>query len=172
MLTENAGRAALPSFVHAAKTETDETLLAWEIRLIGLCRDPETAPLLIERLQDPRPGVRAAAANAIGILRHPSYSIYVPDGFWVCDPLASDLKLPIDVVGIVSNRPSTNGWARWAEHDLIDDPLVPIEPAVRGTLERMMVSGTTQTEREAAARTLVDWPPEHYELRVAEWAVE
>lgn len=174
MLTDGAGHAALPSFVHAAKTESDESLLAWELRLIGLCRDPQTADLLISYLKDPRPIVRAAAADAIGILRHPSYSIYVPDGFWICEPLAMDTQPPIYVGGLASPGPSENfrtfnGGRR--EHDLISDSPMAVDPSVRKTLEEIMLGGATQDEREAAARTLVDWPPDHYKLRLAEWGV-
>lgn len=174
MLTEGAGRAALPSLTHAAENERDQSLLAWEIRLIGLCRDPQTAKFLIDRLQDSRPGIRAAAADAVGILRHPSYSIYVPDGFWICDPLALDTKPLIYVGGIVSAVSSSPGFAfngGWAEHDLLVDPAIGIEPGVRATLEKMMLGGAAPEEREAAARALVDWPPDRYRLRVAEWGV-
>ena len=173
-LVQAAGRAALPSLIHAAATESDETLLAWELRLIGLCRDPQTAELLIAHLHDPRSAVRAAAADAIGILRHPSYSVHVPAEFWICDEVGLDSKPPVYVGGIVSNQPSSNGWGYnggWAEHDLLDDPPITVDPAVRGILEQMMLAGATPAEREAAARSLVTWPPTHYRLRVAEWGV-
>jgi hypothetical protein len=36
---------------------------------------------------------------------------------------------------------------------------------------KMMTDAGTSAEREAAARTLVTWPPDHYRLRLAEWGV-
>jgi hypothetical protein len=173
-LVQVAGRACEPALVPAAATESDENLLAWELRLIGLCRDPQTEQFLTAHLRDTRPSVRAAAADAIGILRRPSYSISVPDGFGISEELKLDSKPPVYIGGIVSNRPSRNGWGfngGWAEHDLLDDPPVTIDPAVRGTLEQMMLTGPTAVEREAAARSLVTWPPASYRLRVAEWGV-
>lgn len=173
-LIQVAGRASEPSIASAAAAESDENLLAWELRLIGLCRDPQTAQLLIGRLRDPRPSVRAAAADAIGILRHPSYSIHVPDEFRISEELKLDSNPPLYIGGIVSSRSSRNGWGfngGWAEHDLLDDPPIMVDPTVRGTLEQMMLTGATSTEREAAARSLVTWPPAHYRLRVAEWGV-
>ena len=172
-LVQAAGRAALPSLIHATATESDETLLIWELRLIGLCRDPQTAQLLIARLHDPRSAVRAATADAVGILRQPSYSVHLANGFWMGGELALDSKPPIDVGGIVSDQPSSNGWgySGSAEHDLLDEAPITVDPAVRRTLEQMMLAGTTPAEREAAARSLVTWPPPHYQLRVAEWGV-
>lgn len=174
LLVDGTGRAALPSLVHAAATEKDENLLVWELRLIGLCRSPDTAPLLIEHLADPRAPVRAAAADAIGILRSPSYSVSVPDGFYLADQLKLDSQPPIYVGGIVATEQSDlsmNFNGGWAPHDLLDDPPNSLNASVRTKLQSMMLSGATTDEREAAARTLVKWPPDHYQFRVAEWGV-
>ena len=172
LLVEAAGRATLPSIVRAARAEHDPDLLAWELRLIGLCRDPATATLLIEHLTDTRAEARAAAADAIGILRHPTYSVYVPNGFWMVEPLALGTAPPIPVEGLVATS-TRNGYYRggYAEHDLRDEAPIAIDSTVRNTLERMMLASATAAEREAAARALVDWPPDHYRLRVAEWGV-
>jgi hypothetical protein len=175
-LVEGTGRAALPSLVHAAATETDENLLVWELRLIGLCRDAETAPLLIDHLRDAHPAVRAAAADAVGILHHPAYSVGVPDGFYLSPaPLALDTKPPIDLAGVVATERSgraLNFNGGWAQHDLVDDPTLALDRSVRDTLQAMMLGGPTPEEREAAARALVSWPPpDQYQFRVAEWAV-
>jgi hypothetical protein len=175
LLVEGAGRGALPVLTHAATTEQDKDLLVLELRVIGLCRDPASAPFLIAHLRDARPAVRAAAADAIGILRHPSYSIDVPDGFYMtAAPLSLDTNPPIGLAGVVATTRtdrslSFNGG--WQAHDLADDPTVAIDPSVRQILEGLMLSGATTAEREAAARALVAWPPDHYRFRVAEWGV-
>lgn len=174
LLVENGGRAAFPALLRSAKSEQDATLLEWELRLIGLCRDPSSAPLLIRYMNDSRSQIRAAAIDALGILRRPSYSIYVPDGFYEAEPLALDITPPIDVVGVVSPAPAPPGRFSihgYSEHDLIDDPAVAIDPSVQPRLLHIMADGLTAGEREAAARALVAWPPENCHLRIAEWGV-
>ena len=169
LLIESDGKAALPTLLRVAAREDDAAWLAWELRLIGLCRDPATAPLLIAHLKDSRPGVRAAAADAVGILRHPSYSVHLNDPFWIVNPLSLDSDPPIILEAVV--LPAALIGRRHAEHDLLDDPPISIDVSVRMTLERMMIDGATSEEREAAARTLVAWPPEGLQFRVAEWGV-
>ena len=127
VLVDVNGREALPALVHAAATGRDENLLASELRLTGLCRDAQTASLLIAKLQDPRPPVRAAAADTIGILRHPSYSICAHSIFWIIDSPTLDTTPPIEARDIlVPNLP--NGTKDYAgDHDLINDPVVQVE---------------------------------------------
>lgn len=173
VLVERHGRWALPSILHAARTETDPTLLAWELRLIGLCRDPSTAQLLAAYLEDPRPLVRAAAADAIGILRHPTYPIFVARGGWIAPPLSLNSTPSIAVGGVVTptTQPDFGYFSNRDSHDFSNDPPIEVDASVRLKLENMMTAGTTPEERQAAPRTLVVWPPDHYRLRIAEWGV-
>jgi hypothetical protein len=167
-----SGKAAIEGLVRIAERADDPALLAWDLRLIGLCRDPSTESLLTRCLEDPRPQVRAAAADAIGILRHPSYSVGLPDGGYLVEPLALVSTPSIAVGGLVSVPEekyfSPSGYV---EHDLLDDPPIAVDRSVRPILQRMMTRGQTPEEREAAARALVDWPPESFRFRVAEWGV-
>jgi hypothetical protein len=174
LLVESAGRAALPALVRGAEREQDPSLLIWELRLIGLSRDPSTANLLISHLQDARPAVRAAAADAIGILHQPSYSVSVPEGFWVVEPISLDSIPAVNVGGVVSkvSSPDRLSWnGGFEEHDLLDERAIAVDPSVRLTLQKLMTEGSTLEEREAAARALVAWPPDKFQLRVAEWGV-
>jgi hypothetical protein len=171
LLVEGDGRYALPGLFQAAAREKDTALLGWELRLIGLWRVPGTASLLTSYLQDSRPAVRAAAADAIGILRHPSYAVYVSNSFWIVGPLTLDSDPPIPVDAIVSTARSGSPRRGWEEYDLLNEPPISIDGSVRPILERMMIDGATTEEREAAARTLVAWPPDGLQFRLAEWGV-
>jgi hypothetical protein len=46
-----------------------------------------------------------------------------------------------------------------------------LDPQVRVRLEQMMLAGTSDIERTAAASALVNWPPENGQFRFAEWGV-
>jgi hypothetical protein len=172
ILIESSGKAALPALLRAAGRENNPQLLATELRLIGLIRDPSTADFLIARLQDSRSEVRAAAADAVGILRHPSYSIALPGGFWIAPPTALLAPSPINLANLLSPaHENPSAWQSDAQHELLDDPPIAVDAAVRPILQRMMLQGASASEREAAARALVIWPPANYQLRVAEWGV-
>ena len=174
LLVESIGKSALPTLRYTALTEHDENNLAWEIRLIGLCRDPSTAALLERWLDDDRASIRAAAADALGILRKPSYSIRVRDGFYLAsDELSLDSSPPINIGGIVSTRssPHFRSFTGYEPHELQSERMIELNPAVQDQLLRMMVGGANEDEREAAARAIVAWPPKNYQLRIAEWGV-
>ncbi len=172
LLAEQVGRAGGAEMQIAAERERDPNVLVWELRLIGLCRDPRSEPFLAERLRDSRPRVRAAAADAIGILRHPSYSVLLPDGFWICDALSLDTAPPIELGHVVGIEPHDSGWGGgFKEHDLSLDLPIAVPASVRESLLAMLTAGATADEREAAARALVDWPPDKYNFRLAEWGV-
>ncbi len=161
----------LPTLVQAVRHEDDADLLTWELRLISLWRDPATTSLLLSYLQDSRPAIRAAAADAIGILRKPTYSVHVYDPDWTSTCPRLDSNPTIGVEKIVSNGKIGSYTGGYADHDLLDDPPNSIPANVRPILERMMVEGATSPEREAAARALVAWPPDGLQFRLAEWGV-
>jgi hypothetical protein len=170
LLLEQGGRTSFPAILHAAEQERDENVLKWELRAIGLFRDPSTEALLTSRLDDPRPEIRAAAIDALGILRHPSYSVLKSDSFWIIRPLSLDIGSSAPLVDIVGPA-TTPRYPQDTDHDLVDDPPVELSPSIRGRFERIMLHAESTPERQAAARALVAWPPEHYHLRVAEWGV-
>ena len=175
VFVQHNGKNAFPGLMRMAALETDAALLAWELRIIGLCRRPESASMLIGRLRDPRPQVRAAAADAVGILRHPGYSVRVPLESWNFHGIDEEIALnsvpPVNVSRIVSTEPAKSPFGGFESHDLFDDPSINVDPSVRPILQGMMIDGATVEEREAAARTLVDWPPDVFHFRVAEWGV-
>jgi len=158
ILMERHGRNALPSILAAAVTEKDSSVLAWELRLIGLCRMSGTDHFLAERLGDSRAVVRAAATDALGILRRPAFSL--GNGWRTA---ALDCKPPIALWHLLGPPEAGYGDDR--------DPEVAIDPSIRPMLESMMLSGSSEGEREAAARALLTWPPSNLHLRVAEWGV-
>jgi len=171
MLIEYGGSTQLPALLHAEKVEKDPTVLQWELRAIGLFRDPSTEDVLTRRLDDPRSAVRAAAIDALGILRGPSYSILKTGGFWVIPPISLGLNPPAVVGNVVDRGPPANTLFSGTDHDLMDEPTIPIAGTTRSRFERAMIGGASDEEREAAARALVAWPPASYQLRVAEWGV-
>jgi hypothetical protein len=158
-LIESAGDQSLPVLLHAAENETDFTNLVHELELIGLCRDRTTAPFLVRHLSYPDPNVRAAAADALGILRQPSFQIE-REGHM---PQLRSIP-PIDL-----GEPFKGYHAFLQSNRMIRG--IPLDPSVQAALLKMMTCGVTVQEREAAARALVTWPPRRYHLRLAEWGV-
>jgi hypothetical protein len=53
----------------------------------------------------------------------------------------------------------------------MDEPANPVSADLREKFQATMLSSDSTKEREAAARALVGWPPDHYQLRVAEWGL-
>jgi hypothetical protein len=162
----------------AVAKEKDPTVRAIEILLLGLAREVTALPVLRQHLKDPDATVRAAAADALGILHRPAYSIpltrtsFMRRDNELAEPsiTISDPPVSIQSLVLLSRYRSTAPEAPDAGYRMADDP-IKLEAEVRGELEKVMVGGETTAEREAAARALVAWPPEKYRLRVAEWGV-
>ena len=165
LLLETEPAAALPMLREAVDGERDGEVRAWELRLIGLCRDKESVDRVVACLADKDACVRAAAADALGLIHCPGYQ--VPEGPTSMAVLQSNP--PILVYSLIGARfskktPST------ADVE-VPGGVTELPKAVRAALETMMLQGATSDERIAAARALVSWPPEQYRLRVAEWGV-
>ena len=162
VLVGEAKQDALPGLLRAADGESDPLVLAQELHVISLFRNPQTASLFTRYLTDTRAEVRAAAADGIGILHHPTYDIPFRDrgysGQWIAIDGNPTINLANNSNDIVVNR-----------H--LNDPPVAIDPSVQTALLHMMTDGPTAQERETAARAIVIWPPDNYKLRVAEWGV-
>jgi len=122
---------------------------------------------LTERLKDPHPEIRTAAADAIGIVRRPSYSIASYFGFWIVEPLQLATNPPINLHNVVSPDAPTAG----RDNDIMTGAPVAVDESVRDLLQKMMIDAQTPAERQAAARTIANWPPHQYQLRVSEWGV-
>jgi len=166
----------------AVAKEKDPTVRAVQILLVGLTRDIGALPILRRHLKDPDASVRAAAADALGILHRPAYQIPLTLPWLVClmesgrergEPSITVSDPPISIESIIrlSRYGTISPKVLEMDHHHIKDEPINLAPEVRGELEKVMVGGKTTAEREAAARALVAWPPEKYRLRVAEWGV-
>ncbi len=161
-LLENSDRDTLERLVSAEAGERDSELRVLELHLISIWRSRATIPLFITRLRDTDSHIRAAAADALGIIRQPSYSI--------SDTTELDSKPPIAVYSVI-NPPSSSMRSPSRDGDLFAGAPQSIDLSIRESLQKMLTDGSTQLEREAAARTLVSWPPDIYRLRLAEWGI-
>lgn len=138
--------------------------LSVAIRLLGLNRDPRDLPRLTRLLEHRSGVVRAAAIDAIGIIRRPAFdygefgcSTLSRSGYWAL--CLRDEPLHIwgdDEVGAAFTRPTDTAVGT---------------AACRARIEDLMLRGGSLEEREAAARALLDWPPVAGEFRYAEWGV-
>ena len=91
--------------------------------------------------------------------------------FWIVPEISLALSPPGSIRKIVA--PETGPPTEFSSdnHELMDDPVNPIAVSTRSRFEQAMVAGSSDVEREAAARAIVAWPPENYRLRIAEWGV-
>lgn len=153
--------------------ERDVELLATKLRAVALYRDPTSLPSIEGFLDDSRPAVRAAAADAIGLVHMPGHAVGEPRGTFGI--FQSEFR---------GQPPIPLGWlmmrGRLLEESSNDDPLETypfftrrynLSPERRARLSRMMLDAQTLEEREAAARALLPLPPDRYRLRVSEWGV-
>ena len=142
--------------------ESDPQLRVLAMHVVALAHDPKTAPLFVRLLDDPSPAIRAAAADAIDILRGPGLTH--PHSLWKAPPTEIIADPPINVAGMLGISADPYRAA-----DRLQS--VGFEDRIRERLETMMTSGPTSEERQAAARAIVNWPPASYKLRAAEWGV-
>jgi hypothetical protein len=165
------GPAVLPATIQSVH---DKAMLILELHVLGLYRNPENADLIETFLSDARPSVRAAAADALGIIYAPMDSILAHQS----NPLAWDTNIagspPISVFPLINRAfQRSHNIVSLDESDSLTfytDRFV-MAPPQRERLLRLMLSGKQLAEREAAARALLYQPPADYKLRVAEWGV-
>jgi len=168
LLMEYSPDAALPILSEAVVRESDSHVRAMELRLIGLHRVTNTSDLLFGFMTHPDASTRAAAADAIGFLHQPTFPFPMfGRGFLGSSVAATDGSAPINLLPFVILHQKNQ--TVWPPPPI--DELVSLGGNVRDALERMMLTGSSTEEREAAARALVGWPPKQYQLRVAEWGV-
>ena len=172
LLLESDPEGGLNVLRGALGSERDPALRALLLHLIGLYRDATTADVVRHYLDDPDAGVRAAAADAIGLIHCPAYAAPLRSQRTGEAALASDPPINVDpLIKRVLRGP--NMPAQWPTHDEKSLPMNVIElpDSMRQALETMMLQGASSEERTAAARALLRWPPAKYRFRMAEWGV-
>ena len=122
-------------------------------------------------MDDPDARVRAAAAEALGLIHAPAYNV----PHWYDDVPAIAVDPTIDLRPLLASlRPAWDG-VRQASALMIGHPTNPPEPRtlptdIRDRLQHRMLVGETAEERSAACRSLIRWQDD-YHLRCAEWGV-
>lgn len=136
----------------------DPNIQAAAIHLLALARKPEIADRLLPYLDHQAPEVRAAAVESIGFIFRPAFEIPPGNSGGWNGAAFLNTQPPIDIGNL---RVDEASWTKVQQ----------APPGIRQRLEQIMLQGKSEVERTAAARALVAWPPDKYELRVAEWGV-
>jgi hypothetical protein len=138
---------------------THPEITAALVHLICLQRNAADVPEFVRLLDHRDEAVRAAAADALGYVHLQTY-LQPREEFWR-DQHQSWLNVepPIYIGPLLS-----------VAGDQPREAMV-LDPQVRVRLEQMMLAGTSDIERTAAASALVSWPPENGPFRFAEWGV-
>jgi hypothetical protein len=160
ILIEDDPKSAQQVVDDALAREADPVMKAWELRLVGVYRGREACDRVGKFLDDADGGVRAAAADALGLL-------YGSDGNGELRPQMQATAWPTTVseppIGLREAGASTRPFSA--------TPISEMPEVWRLRLQKMMVEGATGGERLAAARTAAGYGPPGYRLRVAEWGV-
>ena len=150
LLVETEPAAALPMLRAAVDGEGDGDVRAWELRLIGLCRDKESVDRVVACLGDKDARVRAAAADALGLIHCPGYQVpqgHGWDNFFVLGSSPPIVLYPlVNTVYFRGRPPGVIPSDRHVPGDAIELP-----ESMRTTLEAMMLQGVTSEGRIAAA---------------------
>lgn len=174
LMVEQRNWASIKQLQIAAADEHDPAVKALEIRIFGISRDASLGQFLKGFLTDENALIREAAADAVGI--------------WCDQDLPSLQENENEVDQKPSSSDSLFDWQAVATISMgsftidCDPPITfyvqapsrtrqPVVPGMREALEKVMLAGPTSGERQAAARSLVKWPPQGYRLRYAEWGV-
>jgi hypothetical protein len=157
----------------AASRERDADLLATELRFLAMHRDPASISFVARYLDDPRPSIRAAAADALGLIHFPAYRYGFDNGDWdrrTQLALPGTPPVPLGYLLQHGAATSSDGMLLPRAYPFFTKHLAVSSPH-RARLTRMMLDGETLDEREAAARALLLQPPDGYQFRFAEWGV-
>jgi len=161
----------------AGNDELDPTIRAQAVYLSSLYRDPTLLPSYQKLLDHEQLSLRAAALDAIGILRQPAYALNEPGS-----TLATDPPIGLNEIGRLAGlhgefegleRQDIALFAPRESHELEVLKLGDREytEKLRQRLVQSMLSAKFPVERRAAARSLVNWHSPDYQLRAAEWGV-
>jgi hypothetical protein len=160
LLATNHPEAIAGAMARLAPHEKDAEVCAAELHLLGISRSDTGAAVFEKMLSDSRPGVRAAAADGLGIRFASSFQledeVKPRPNYWTQEGVRSlGTTPPIDLEAILQQRAAP----------------APPNAIQRAELMKIMLAGESSEEREAAARALLPFPPAGYRLRVAEWGV-
>ncbi|MEM7457357.1 MAG: hypothetical protein AAF456_23680 [Planctomycetota bacterium] len=150
--------------------ESEFTHLQREALLLSsLYRNPADIDLFETFLDADDAELRAAAIDAIGIVREPSFDI--PEGFDnIPTPIIFRSEPEINLsylrnhIGGETNVMNMQ-FIRW------DDVTHSISSVFQSRFLKLMTDDPDETVRNAAARAVVNWQDDGYQLRVAEWGV-
>ncbi|MDB5319760.1 MAG: hypothetical protein JWN40_1391 [Phycisphaerales bacterium] len=146
------------------RSSSDAAMRVWELRLFGLYGPPEAKELAEKYMDDADADVRAAAADAVGMLHGGLEDSQLAMALTWSALVTTRSDPPIHWSYRSRHGRSPGTWFELIPRSKLSEPL-------RQRLSKMMVNGETTDEREAAARSLVDDPPPGYRLRLAEWGV-
>jgi hypothetical protein len=141
-----------------APAEVEPAVCVAELHVLAMTRDSGAANTFEHLLADPRPEVRAAAADGMGI------------GFASRFQLEGGTERNLHFAS-VPHELQTVPAIRIDGLLAMKNKVRPPTDAQRAALMKTMLSGETSLEREAAARALLPFPPSGYKLRLAEWGV-
>jgi hypothetical protein len=171
LVLQDYSTLALPILIEAVGREKDPNLRATQVRMIGLFQDSSTLAPLLSWWDDPEPEVRAAVADAIGVLHGPAYPLPLPNSgtsaqsaYTNTDPQIG-FRSPMGASGTpeaIFEGPNPERQYPLGFGDRMD--------YVRPKVIQRLIGGATTLEREAAARAVLGWQ-KNYKLRVAEWGV-
>jgi hypothetical protein len=153
----------------ALRRETDPGMKVWELRLIGMSLKAGASDTIDQYLDDPDAGVRAAAADAMGIMYgfegHPELTSKPTMTGVVVPTTASDPP-----IGLYDGYPDPRYASRW-NRPVVGTPMSRMPERVRRKLRDMITNGVNPAERRAAAQAAAGYAPPGYRLRLAEWGV-
>ncbi len=180
LLVELYPGSARHVLLRTLRQSRDPEIRALSLRLLGLHRRREDVDTAMRLLEDDDFRVRAAACDALGLIRQPAYRIPFERQGWLIPACYVRSEPPISLTNLISmvrdkGKSNARSKSRVAQSvgafEPLPDGLVELPATIRDALEQRMLAGETAEERTAAARALVTWPTEGYRLRVAEWGV-
>jgi hypothetical protein len=166
-LTKNA-KSVLVNL--AANEQLDQTTRLHAIHLVTLYRDPELLPFFEKLLDHQELQLRIAGLDAIGYLRQPCLRI---GGFSPSLETTPPIQLRA-LIGSPSHgiHPQHNGYNSQLISKQREFRFAPETNArLHQRFVDTMLGAKNASERQAAARGLVEWIEPEDELRVAEWGV-
>jgi len=188
ILAEHFPVDAKEPLTRIALRSNNEATQAAAIHLLGFIRDENILPRLLPILDDPHSTetVKNAVLECIGFTHMPSYRL-MRDGLTQLDSAPSIspnqlFSLPLEEKAdiVLGNQPAPPPvqtdfteyyFYRHRNEYLIIEEKENVSLDYRDILLKNMLGTKSNKTRHAAARALLSWPPEDYQLRVAEWGV-